>query len=65
VEMSKYGYYDIDTVFTFGKHKGKSVRFVIYNDTKYIEWCISENLVEFDNKVLLKLEDERYLKERR
>jgi hypothetical protein len=33
-------FYDIDTVFNFGKYAGKSVREVLEIQPSYIDWCI-------------------------
>lgn len=30
----------INYVFTFGKHKGKSIREVIEKDPSYVPWCV-------------------------
>lgn len=32
-------YYDIDTVFTFGKYDGMSVKEVVSIQPSYIDWC--------------------------
>lgn len=46
-----------EIVFTFGKHKGKSVEDVLSFDPSYLVWCL-ENLDWFD--VDTGLEDEIY-----
>lgn len=32
--------YDLDTLFTFGKHQGKTVREVVDQHPSYLNWCI-------------------------
>jgi hypothetical protein len=38
--------YDMQDIFTFGKYKGSSLEDVIYDDFKYIVWCL-DNLEWF------------------
>lgn len=33
-------FYEHDTVFTFGKYKGKQMGYVLFDDPDYISWCI-------------------------
>ncbi len=35
-------YYELDTVFTFGKYKGKSIGEVLEINSLYINWCITK-----------------------
>lgn len=32
-------FYDLDTVFTFGKYEGKTVREILELQPKYLDWC--------------------------
>ena len=32
--------YSVDTIITFGKHKGKSIQEIVSIDNGYINWCI-------------------------
>lgn len=32
----------LDTVMTYGKHKGSTIQFLVDNEIEYIEWLISE-----------------------
>jgi hypothetical protein len=38
--------YSLDTEFTFGKYRSETIEMVIYEDVKYITWCI-ENVKDF------------------
>ena len=38
--MNRNESFTLDTVFDFGKHKGKSLSDIIENDIDYIIWCI-------------------------
>lgn len=40
--MSKYQLYNWDTMFGFGKHKGKKVRDVFKESPNYISWCFQK-----------------------
>lgn len=44
-------------VFTFGKHRGKTVRWVIDNDPSYILWCGENKICEFSQEILDNAED--------
>lgn len=44
--------------FSFGKHKGKTARWVIENDPGYIVWCDSEGIVKFSTEILENTNDE-------
>lgn len=34
-------YYHLNDRFTFGKHKGSTLRLVVENDPSYISWCLN------------------------
>lgn len=42
----------LEDEFKFGKHKGHQLEDVIDDDPKYIEWCIMEGVVDFDEEAL-------------
>lgn len=42
----------------FGKHKGKSIEYIIIKDPRYIEWCISEGIFILNAKAAAMLEEE-------
>lgn len=39
-------FYDLDSVFTFGKYEGKTIKEVFESDPKYIDFCFN-NIDEF------------------
>ena len=39
-------FYDLDTVFTFGKYKGETLREVFERDPAYVDYCLV-NVDEF------------------
>jgi hypothetical protein len=43
---------DIYDKFDFGKHKGKTVRFVLENEPSYILWCDEQKVVEFSKSII-------------
>ncbi len=40
----------LEDLFNFGKHFGNQLEDVIEDDPDYIEWLVSENIVEFDEE---------------
>ena len=55
--------YNKHTIFTWGKHEGKTVEQVMQDDRSYIGWCIKNlDYVIFDDEVLdeLQLSEEYY-----
>jgi hypothetical protein len=40
-----------DHVFTFGKHKGKTVNEVAEEEPSYIVWLVEENVCEVDEEI--------------
>lgn len=46
--------------FTFGKHKGETVEFVIGCDPGYILWMEDEKIVKFSEKILAYAEEANY-----
>lgn len=38
--------------FTFGKHRGQQLEDVIEDDPGYIEWCVGNDIVEFEEDAL-------------
>lgn len=42
----------LEDVFTFGKHKGNQLEDVIDDDPGYIEWCVENDVVNFDEEAL-------------
>jgi len=40
----------LEETFKFGKHKGRQVEDVIEDDPDYIEWCVQESVVDFDEE---------------
>jgi hypothetical protein len=45
--------YKLETVLTFGKHKGKTIRVVLENDPSYIVWMAEELDANFSQDVLI------------
>jgi len=43
---------NLESIFTFGAHKGKQLEDVIHDDPSYIEWMIMERVSEFDDEAL-------------
>jgi len=41
----------LESIFTFGKNKGKQVEDVIEDDPNYIAWLVEEDIVEFDDEI--------------
>lgn len=41
----------LDT-FGFGKHKGKTARWVIEHDPQYILWCDQQKIVDFSQEII-------------
>jgi hypothetical protein len=39
-----------DDIFTFGKHKGKTLKEVIKKDAGYVNWCIREGIFEIEER---------------
>ncbi|HEX7905661.1 MAG TPA: hypothetical protein VF487_17435 [Chitinophagaceae bacterium] len=50
-------FYQLDTIFSFGKHQGKSLLDVFKEDEEYINWC-QANLDHFNlpDKVIVQLQ---------
>jgi len=42
----------IDDFFMFGKHHNEQLEDVIEDDPQYIEWVISEGVIDFDEESL-------------
>lgn len=49
----------MNSVLTFGKYKNWTLKKVIYNDYKYVEWCIEEKIFTVTEKALDCMEDQR------
>lgn len=45
-KLDSMKFYDVDSVFTFGKHEGLTIAEVYQKDPKYIDFCF-ENIDEF------------------
>lgn len=43
---------NLESIFTFGKHKDGQLEDVIIDDPSYIEWLIENNVVVFDEVAL-------------
>jgi len=43
---------NLESVFSFGKHKGSQLEDVIEDDPNYIEWMVMEGVVGFDEETL-------------
>ena len=42
----------LDDLFNFGKHEGSQVEDIIEDDPGYIEWLVTNEVVEFDEETL-------------
>lgn len=42
----------LEDEFKFGKHKGHQLEDVIEDDPDYIEWCVKNEVVDFDEETL-------------
>jgi hypothetical protein len=42
----------LESLFTFGKYRGKQLEDVIHDDPSYIEWMVMENVTVFDEETL-------------
>lgn len=42
----------LDSAMPFGKHKGEQIEDLIEDEPRYIEWLVSEDVVEFDEETL-------------
>ena len=40
----------LEDVFKFGKHKDHQLEDVIEDDPDYIEWCVKNDMVDFDEE---------------
>lgn len=40
----------LEDEFTFGKHEGHQLEDVIHDDPAYIEWCVENDIVLFDEE---------------
>lgn len=49
--------HDLDTLISFGKYKGKSIKYIIDKDCRYVEWLRNEVW----NKVTLSRKANEYL----
>ena len=43
---------NLESEFTFGKHKGHQLEDVIEDDPQYIEWCVVNDVADFDEESL-------------
>lgn len=50
---------NLESMFTFGAHKGEQVEDVIMDDRQYVLWLIEEKDFAFDEDVLEELEKTR------
>lgn len=51
--------HDLTWVFTFGKYKNHSLRFVLWNDPEYVQWCVDTlDDFELDEEALELLQNE-------
>ncbi len=46
----------LDTILSFGKHKGMQVEDVIEDHPNYVEWMVREDIRQFDEETLQFLE---------
>lgn len=42
----------LEDEFKFGKHKGHQLEDVIEDDPNYLEWCIKEDVIAFDEEAM-------------
>lgn len=40
----------LDSVLTFGKYRGFTVREILFQDIQYLDWLIEERKIELDNE---------------
>jgi hypothetical protein len=40
----------LDSELRFGKHTGKTIKWVIDNDLQYIEWCLREGIIKYESQ---------------
>lgn len=43
---------NLESIFTFGKHKGEQVEDVIEDDPYYIRWLVENDIRQFDEETL-------------
>lgn len=49
----------LEDTFKFGKHIGHQLEDVIEDDPDYIRWCVSNDIVDFDDEALELIERKR------
>lgn len=47
-------------ILEFGKHKGKSIRWVIEHEPSYIQWLNDNRIVKFSQEILDNVEDKSW-----
>ena len=57
VDLAGFIIYDKNNIpcFSFGKHKGKSVDFIIENEPGYFGWLLNADFPMYTKKILTKL----------
>jgi len=57
VDLAGFIIYDQNNIpcFSFGKHKGKSVDFIIENEPGYLGWILNSDFPMYTKKILTKL----------
>ncbi len=47
----------LETILTFGKHKGRSIEYMIDNHPSYMMWVLEEEVMELPEDIISEIED--------